>query len=82
METEKRTYALPAQVLKRFEREIGPGKRSAKVAELIEVWIREREREVLRQNIIEGCHEMNEIHREVASEWEGADDELWHNIEA
>ncbi len=82
METEKRTYALPSQILKRFEREIGPGKRCAKVAELIEVWIRERECEVLRQNIIKGCQEMNEINREVADEWERTDDALWHNLES
>ncbi len=77
MEKAKRTYALPEQTLKRFEREVAPGKRSAKVAELIEGWIREREREALRQNVIEGCREMNEIYLQVAKEWEGADDELW-----
>jgi hypothetical protein len=81
MGTAKRTYALPSQTLKRFEQEIAPGKRSAKVAELIEGWIREREREALRQNIIEGCHEMNELLLEIAREWEGADDELWRTLE-
>ena len=81
METAKRTYALPSQTLKRFEREIAPGKRSAKVAELIEGWIREREREALREDIISGCREMDELYREVAKEWQGADDELWRNIE-
>jgi hypothetical protein len=75
METEKRTYALPAQTLKRFEQEIAPGKRSAKVAELIEGWIREREREALRQNIIEGCRKMWEVYLEAAQEWEPLDRE-------
>lgn len=81
METAKRTYALPSNTLKRFEQEIAPGKRSAKVAELIEDWIREREREALRQNIIEGCREMNEIYLDAARDWEGADDELWRGLE-
>lgn len=75
METAKRTYALPAQTLKRFEQEISPGKRSAKVAELIEDWIREREREALRQNIIEGCREMWDVYLETAQEWEPLDRE-------
>ena len=35
METAKRTYALPSQTLRRFEGKIAPGKRSAKVAELM-----------------------------------------------
>jgi hypothetical protein len=81
MEMAKRTYALPSQTLKRFEGQIAPGKRSAKVAELIETWTREQEREALRESIIEGCREMNAINLEVAKEWEGADDELWRNIE-
>ena len=82
MEVVKRTYALPSASLKRFEQEIAPGKRSAKVAELIEMWISEREREALRQAIIEGCCDMNEINLEVAKEWEAADDELWRDIKS
>ncbi len=76
METAKRTYALPAQTLKRFEREIAPGKRSAKVAELLEAWMREREREALRQDIIEGCREMWDVYMETAKEWEPLDREV------
>lgn len=75
METAKRTYALPARTLKRFEKEIAPGKRSAKVAELIEGWIDERERDALRQNIIEGCREMWDVYLETAQEWEPLDQE-------
>lgn len=82
METEKRTYALPAQTLKRFEQEIAPGKRSAKVAELIETWIREREREALRQDIIEGCREMGEIYLEMAQEWEPLEEEVARAFDA
>ena len=76
METAKRTYVLPSQTLKRFEQKIATGKRSAKVAELMEGWIREREREALRQDIIEGCREMGEIYLEMAREWETLDEEV------
>ncbi|HLK56518.1 MAG TPA: hypothetical protein VKU00_08140 [Chthonomonadaceae bacterium] len=72
----RRTYALPSETLKRFEREVSPSKRSAKVAELIENWVREREREVLRQNIIEGCREMWDVYLETAQEWEPLDAQL------
>lgn len=82
MKLAKRTYALPAQTLRRFEGKIGPGKRSAKVAELIEDWVRAQEREALRQEILEGCREMNDINLEAAREWEGADDELWRKFES
>jgi hypothetical protein len=81
MELAKRTYTLPFHTLQRFEGKIAPGKRSAKVAELIESWIREQEREALRQDIIEGCREMYKINLEIAKEWEGADDELWRSFD-
>lgn len=76
METAKRTYTLPAATLKRFEQEVAPGKRSAKIGELMEDWLHEREREALRQNIIEGCRDMWDIYREAAQEWEPLDREV------
>lgn len=76
MNTEKRIYALPTETISRFEREIAPGKRSAKVAELIEGWIVERERETLRQEIIEGCREMWDVYLDTAREWEQIDSEV------
>ena len=76
MNQSKRTYALPSETLRRFEREVAPGKRSAKVAELIESWIRERERDALRSDIIEGCREMGEIYLAMAHEWEPLEEEV------
>ena len=81
MATAKRTYALPFKTLKRFENEIAPGKRSAKVAELIEGWIREREREALRLNIIDGCREMWDVYLDSAHEWEPLDKEADHALD-
>ncbi len=80
METAKRTYALPAQIVKRFELEIAPGKRSAKVAELLEEWMREKQQEALRQNIIEGCQDMWDVYLETAKEWEPLDREADHAL--
>lgn len=76
MELTKRTYTLPITILERFEREVAPGKRIAKVAALMEDWIRECDREALQQNIIEGCREMWDVYLETAKEWETLDREV------
>ncbi len=76
MKLAKRTYALPAETLTRFEQRIAPGQRSAKVAELIDNWVREREREALRQDVIEGCREMGEVYLAMAREWEPLEEEV------
>lgn len=75
METAKRTYALPITVVERFEQEIAPGKRSAKVAELLDEWMHEKQREATRQQIIEGCQDMWDVYLETAKEWEPLDRE-------
>ena len=76
MGTAKRTYALPNDVLERFEGAIAPGKRSAKIAELIDAYIQERNREALRESIAEGCREMWDIYIDTAKEWEPLDKEI------
>ena len=76
MNSEKRTYVLPAETLQRFEREVAPGKRSAKVAELIESWIAEHERQTIRQDIIAGCSDMWDVYLDTAREWAQIDCEV------
>ena len=76
MDAAKRTYALPCDTLFRFEQEIPPGKRSAKMAELIEAWINQREQEALRHSVIEGCQEMWDVMADTAEEWEPLDREV------
>ena len=78
---EKRTYILPEHTVSRFEQAVESGKRSAKIAELIEVWMQEREREALRQNIIEGCREMGDVYLETARDWEPLDREVDHALD-
>ena len=69
MSLAKRTYALPNDTIKRFEKEVGAGKRSAVVAELLTGWLAEREREALRRDIEEGCREMWDVYLDTAQEW-------------
>ncbi len=71
----KRTYALPPDMLARFERSVDPGGRSAVVAALLTEWLAEREREALRRDIEEGCREMWDVYRDTAQEWEPLDRE-------
>ena len=41
----------------------------------------EREREALRQNIIEGCREMGDVYLETARDWEPLDREVDHALD-
>jgi hypothetical protein len=72
----KRTYSLPPDTLAAFEARIAPGRRSALIAELVESWIKEREREALRQNIEEGLREMWDVYEETARDWEPLEAEV------
>lgn len=79
MKTLKRTYSLPSETIEKFERRVGPGKRSMVVKDIVERWVSDQEKAELREQIVEGCREMsaeylvieNEFH---ALEEEAADD--------
>lgn len=72
----KRTYALPTEVLTAFEEAVSPGKRSALIAKLLAEWLEEKRRELLRREIIEGCHEMAELYLETEKEWHPLEEEV------
>ena len=77
MKLAKRTYSLPPDLLRKFERRLAPGERSAFVGRLIGEWLAEREREEIRRKVVEGCREMAELYTEVDEEWRGSSDEVW-----
>jgi hypothetical protein len=58
MSLTKRTYSLPSQTVTSFEAEVGRGRRSGLVAQLIRDWLEERRRLALRDEIVAGCREM------------------------
>lgn len=78
MSLAKRTYSLPPEVISKFETRIPAGDRSSVLAQLIQNWVDDREREELRQQIVEGCKEMDDVYREVDREWASTSDEVWH----
>ena len=77
MSLAKRTYSLPPEVVAKFENRIAAGDRSSLLAQLIRSWVEEREREELRQRIVEGCKEMASVYQEVDREWASTSDEVW-----
>ncbi|MBI1914499.1 MAG: hypothetical protein HYS12_07145 [Planctomycetes bacterium] len=72
----KRTYVLPPHILEEFERTVSAGERSALLAQLLADWLERHKREELRQAIIEGCHEMAEVYREVEREYHPLEEEV------
>jgi hypothetical protein len=76
MKVAKRTYGLPPETVVRFEAAVDPGRRSAKVSELMQAWLDEQERDALRRNVIEGCREMGAAYLEMAREWEPLEEEV------
>jgi hypothetical protein len=79
MRLAKRTYSLPPDLVHQFEERLAPGERSRFLANLIEQWLAERQREELRRDLIEGCKEMGEVYEEVDREWNRAADEVWRD---
>ena len=81
MRLEKRTYTLPPDLLQKFESRLPPGERSSSLAKIIEEWLAEREREELRQLIVEGCVAMQEEYEQVDREWAPVADEVWQDVD-
>ena len=62
-------------------RRLPPGERSSSLAKIIEEWLAEREREELRQLIVEGCQDMREEYEQIDRDWSSAADGVWRNVE-
>lgn len=81
MRLQKRTYALPPDMLEQFERTVVAGKRSMVVAQVLHEWLEQKRREQLRQDVIEGCLEMADVMLEIQREYEPLDEEVWRAID-
>jgi hypothetical protein len=71
----KRTYTLPPDTVRSFERAVPKGKRSLLLAELIRGWLQERERVRLRKEIVLGCREMESEYRDIESDFHALEEE-------
>jgi metal-responsive CopG/Arc/MetJ family transcriptional regulator len=72
----KRTYALPAETLERFEKAVAAGKRSATISSLIESWLEGRRKARLRKEVVEGCREMASVYLETEKEYNPLEEEV------
>lgn len=77
----KRTYALPPDTLESFEETVAAGKRSTVISRLLREWLEAQRREQLRQDVIEGCHEMADVMLEIDREFHPLDEEVWSAID-
>lgn len=73
--TTKRTYALDSPTVQQFEQVVRPGQRSKTIDHMIKEFLDQRKREMLRQEIIEGCHAMAETNLEIEQEFRLVDEE-------
>lgn len=76
MQSLKRTYALPAETVTLFEREVAPRQRSAVVQQLLHEWLEQRRRAQLQQDILEGCRAMAAVYLETEQAWHSAAEEV------
>jgi metal-responsive CopG/Arc/MetJ family transcriptional regulator len=73
--TIKRTYALDQPVVRGFEQAVLPGKRSAVISQMMKEFLEQREREVLRKEIVAGCHDMADTYLEMENEFNPLEEE-------
>lgn len=75
MSLTKRTYALPPDMLIRFEKAVPAGERGRLLAGLLREWLNGRERERIRRDVIEGCREMRDVYLAVEREYHPLEEE-------
>ena len=76
MNLTKRTYSLPSQTVTSFEAEVGRGRRSGLVAQLLRDWLEERRRVALCDEIVAGCREMGAEYVVVEQEYHPLEEEV------
>lgn len=82
MRTLKRTYTLPAETIREFERSVSTGERSAAITRLLNEWLEARKREALRREIVEGCREMADVYLEIEKEFHPLEEEVDRGFDA
>jgi metal-responsive CopG/Arc/MetJ family transcriptional regulator len=76
MALEERTYTLPPEALRQFEREVPAAQRSSVIAALIQDWLARRQRKALRSEIVQGCREMADEYLRLEEEFHPLEEEV------
>ena len=77
----KRTYELPDATVAAFEQVVGPGRRSATVAALIQDWLEAAARRRLRDEIVAGLEDMTDEYLAVEREYHSLEEEVERDAE-
>src|SRR5258708_1014040 len=77
MHLQKRTYSIEEHVLRAFEKSVASGNRSVVITNLLRNYIANAERESIRNALISGAKEMNELYREESEIWNPLEEELY-----
>jgi len=72
----KRSYALPAEVIRDFEKAVPQGKRSAMIGEFMRRWLDSRRKARLRKEIVTGCREMAEEYKTIEADFHPLEEEV------
>ena len=74
--TIKKTYYFSEPLIKKFEKMTRKRERSKIISQMIQEWISEREKQRLREEIIQGCHEMGDVYLEIEKEHHSLEEEV------
>ena len=77
----KRTYALRAKTVERFETRVALDNRNAVMDELLSDWLNRQEKERLRREIVEGCREMAGVYLQTELEFHPLEEEVVRGLD-
>jgi metal-responsive CopG/Arc/MetJ family transcriptional regulator len=77
MEKEKVTLTLPKEVMDAVRREASPRGYSSFIADAVTYFIQERERQALRERLIQGYQASAEADQKLAEAWRTMEEEAW-----
>ena len=77
MRLQKRTYSIDANILLAFERLVKSGNRSVVITELLKSFLSHKERENIRQQIIEGSKQIADFYEQESEAWYPLEEEVY-----
>ena len=77
MHIRKRTYSIDERTLSAFEKAVEAGSRSLVVSDLMKKFVREGEGAKIREAVIKGLQEMNDIYLEESKAWYPLEEEVY-----
>ena len=73
----KRTYSIDANIILAFEQLVKSGNRSIVITELLKSFLSQKEREKIRQQIVDGSKHIAEFYQQESSAWNSLEEEAY-----